>query len=185
MQFTRKALIWALLAVIIGFTWYTEALQTDSGKNAHQPTVSKISKKSVCGANLQLSISEKPGLVRFARNKGLRYPEAFANTVAHIRLRHRLPDCYVTKSQARSRGWTPGHSLWKVSPGSSIGGDRFGNRENRLPRTNNGHYIEADIDYDGRQRGAHRLVFAKTTGSAAPPVWLTTDHYRHFSRVPE
>jgi len=185
MLFTRKALVWALLVAIIGFTWYTESWQTDVGRRIDRPVSDNVSTNRVCGANLEFPPFTTAKLAELARNEGLRYPEAFANTVAHIRLRHRLPDCYLTKSQARSRGWTPGRSLWETSPGSSIGGDRFGNRENKLPQANNGHYVEADIDYDGRQRGAHRLVFAKAKGTSAPSIWLTTDHYRHFSKVPE
>ena len=47
----------------------------------------------------------------------------------------RLPPVFVNKQEARAQGWKPGRDLWSVSAlkGASIGGDRFNNRERRLP----------------------------------------------------
>ncbi|XLM21567.1 ribonuclease, partial [Chromobacterium piscinae] len=65
----------------------------------------------------------------------------------------RLPDKFVTKRQAQDAGWKPGRSLWSVAglQGKSIGGDRFGNYEKRLPA---GQWQEADLNYKGGKRGA-------------------------------
>ena len=41
---------------------------------------------------------------------------------------HRLPDNFMTKSQAKNLGWESG-SVEKYAPGCAIGGDRFGNYE--------------------------------------------------------
>ena len=90
----------------------------------------------------------------------------------------RLPRSFVTKEQARALGWRPGADLWAHAPGKSIGGNRFGNREGRLPA---GHrYYEADLDYRGGKRGAKRLVY---TGSRTGPRYVTVDHYRSFVEV--
>ncbi|GHD59050.1 ribonuclease domain-containing protein [Jeongeupia chitinilytica] len=88
----------------------------------------------------------------------------------------RLPERYVTKRQAQAAGWQPGRDLWQVLPAHSIGGDRFGNREQRLPR---GQYREADLDYRGGKRGAKRLVY-EPQGRR----FVTVDHYQTFTELP-
>lgn len=60
------------------------------------------------------------------------YSEA-ETVVLHIEEYGRLPENYLTKREARNRGWRPGSDLWKVAKGYSIGGDRFYNRERLLP----------------------------------------------------
>lgn len=90
-----------------------------------------------------------------------------------------LPDKFVAKRAAQQAGWRPGGDLWRVPAlhGKSIGGDRFGNRERRLPA---GSWREADLDYRGGHRGAKRLVF-----SADGLRRVTVDHYRTFVEIPE
>ena len=90
----------------------------------------------------------------------------------------RLPRKFVTKAEARARGWRPGRNLWsrKALQGHSIGGDRFGNQEHRLPA---GKWREADLDYHGGRRGRKRLLF-----SFDRQRFVTVDHYRTFMEVP-
>lgn len=89
----------------------------------------------------------------------------------------RLPDKFVTKRQAQDAGWKPGRSLWSVPAlkGKSIGGDRFGNYEKRLPA---GKWQEADLNYKGGKRGAYRLVFSKQGLR-----YVSVDHYNNFIEV--
>ncbi len=91
-----------------------------------------------------------------------------------------LPDKFVTKQQARQAGWKPGRSLWEVAAlrGKSIGGDRFGNREGKLPAGGR-KWREADLGYKGGHRGAQRLIFANDGLRM-----VTVDHYRSFQEVP-
>jgi ribonuclease T1 len=90
----------------------------------------------------------------------------------------KLPPRFVTKKQAMSQGWKPGRDLWSVPAlkGSSMGGDRFRNRENALP---DGKWREADLDYKGGHRGGKRLLFSKTGDR-----FVTVDHYKTFTEVP-
>lgn len=92
---------------------------------------------------------------------------------------NRLPDKFVTKNEAQRLGWQPGRDLWSVAAlrGKSIGGDRFGNREGRLPA---GNWRELDLSYRGGHRGAKRLVFS-TSGMRR----VSVDHYQTFIEVPE
>lgn len=90
----------------------------------------------------------------------------------------KLPPGFVSKRQARSMGWKPGRDLWSVNGlrGSSIGGDRFHNREGQLPYDQ---WREADLDYRGGRRGAKRLVFSRSGDR-----FVTVDHYNTFLEVP-
>jgi hypothetical protein len=90
----------------------------------------------------------------------------------------RLPEKFVTKREAQQAGWRPGRDLWQVPAlrGRSIGGDRFGNREGRLPP---GDWREADLDYRGGHRGAKRLLFSRQGERR-----VTVDHYQTFIEVP-
>ena len=72
-----------------------------------------------------------------------------------------LPFNYLTKSEARDLGWdSSAGNLWDVAPGMSIGGDRFGNREDLLPDARGRTWYECDVNYEGGYRGAERLLFS-------------------------
>ncbi|UTH74864.1 ribonuclease domain-containing protein [Chromobacterium sp. IIBBL 290-4] len=98
-----------------------------------------------------------------------------ADMLTSLNRGNQLPDKFVTKRQAQSAGWKPGRSLWSVPAlnGKSIGGDRFGNYEKRLPA---GQWREADLNYKGGKRGAFRLIFGQQR-------FVTVDHYNSFIEV--
>ena len=90
----------------------------------------------------------------------------------------RLPDNYITKSQASALGWVASKgNLAEVAPGKSIGGDVFSNREGRLPSASGRTWREADINYVSGFRNADRLVY-----SSDWLIYKTTDHYATFTR---
>ncbi|HAU5564826.1 TPA: hypothetical protein JD264_26145 [Serratia fonticola] len=103
-----------------------------------------------------------------------------AHTVAQwLQQNHQLPDLYLTKSEARRQGWNPSKGdLCTVLPGRAIGGDRFSNREQRLPMQAGRQWYEADVNYDCGHRDADRLLY-----SSDGLIFLTTDHYRSFKQV--
>ena len=90
----------------------------------------------------------------------------------------KLPPKFVTKRDARLKGWKPGKNLWSVPAlrGLSMGGDGFRNLENRLPDKQ---WREADLDYKGGRRGAKRIVY-----SVSGERFVTVDHYRTFAKAP-
>jgi ribonuclease T1 len=90
----------------------------------------------------------------------------------------KLPSKFVTKHKAREWGWKPGENLWSIDRlrGSSIGGDRFRNRERRLRGDT---WREADLDYKGGHRGGKRLVYSQDGQR-----FVTVDHYRTFVEIP-
>ena len=91
-----------------------------------------------------------------------------------------LPSNYITKSEAEDAGWkTGGKSLAQACPGKSIGGDRFGNREGKLPKAKGRTWYECDIDYAGeRSRNAKRILYSNDG-----LIYYTEDHYQTFERL--
>ena len=101
------------------------------------------------------------------------------DVAAYIRqFKGALPRNYITKGAARALGWQGG-PLEPYAPGKSIGGDRFGNYERKLPWLNGGYYKECDVDTKGRPRGAKRLIFTHK----GQKIYYTDDHYRTFKEV--
>jgi len=96
---------------------------------------------------------------------------------AHIRRTGSLPQNFITKKQAGELGWQGG-DLWLYARGKSIGGDRFGNFERRLPDKKGRTWRECDIEYRGGARGAKRLIFSNDG-----LIFYTADHYESFERV--
>lgn len=87
-----------------------------------------------------------------------------------------LPGNYVTKNEARKKGWSSG-SLEPYFPGCSIGGDVFQNREGLLPKAKGRTYYECDIDTAGKNsRGSKRVVFSNDG-----LIYYSDDHYESFT----
>lgn len=94
----------------------------------------------------------------------------------YIHLYGRLPNNFITKSQAKALGWKSG-SLERYAPGKCIGGDRFYNKEGLLPNASGRIYYECDIDTLGASsRGAKRIVFSNDG-----LVYYTSNHYGSFT----
>ncbi|PSM53282.1 ribonuclease, Barnase family [Campylobacter blaseri] len=90
-----------------------------------------------------------------------------------------LPKNYITKKEAMKLGWqSKSYNLWDVAPNKSIGGDRFGNYENKLPNKSGRVWRECDIDYKGGNRNAKRLVFSNDG-----LIYYTSDHYNSFEKI--
>lgn len=95
----------------------------------------------------------------------------------YLRTYGRLPQNFITKSEANKLGWEGG-DLWRYAPGKSIGGDVFGNREGLLPKKSGRTWYECDIDYAGGSRGAKRIVY-----SDDGLIYYTNDHYETFTEL--
>ena len=95
------------------------------------------------------------------------------NVALYIHTYGKLPSNYIDKKTAESMGWTLGIAVSDVAPGKSIGGDRFGNYEQLLPKKKGRTYYECDIDaYGKKSRGAKRIVYSNDG-----LVYYTEDHY--------
>jgi hypothetical protein len=121
---------------------------------------------------------EASALAAFASRAGIAETAAFVETVQSLRAERRLPSRYVRKPEARAAGWHGG-GLCSILPGRVIGGDAFNNFGGQLPAAPGRRYREADLDPTCRERGAKRLIFSNDG-----LIFVTTDHYRTFTRVP-
>ena len=97
---------------------------------------------------------------------------------AYIHQFGHLPSNYITKKEAKKLGWISSEgNLWDVAPGKSMGGDYFGNYEDRHPAKKGRRYTECDIDTLGaNSRGAKRIVFSNDG-----LIYYTDDHYETFT----
>ncbi|WP_228408916.1 ribonuclease domain-containing protein [Chryseobacterium sp. JV274] len=96
--------------------------------------------------------------------------------ISYVKQNHQLPDYYITKNEARKQGWNPSKgNLCDVLPGKAIGGDKFGNREGRLP--DGERYFEADVNYHCGGRNADRIIYTQNG-----EVYLTKNHYKSFEK---
>jgi len=96
--------------------------------------------------------------------------------ISYVKQNHRLPDYYITKNEARKQGWNPSKgNLCEVLPGKAIGGDKFGNREGRLPDGEK--YFEADVNYHCGGRNTDRIIYTRNGD-----VYLTKNHYKSFEK---
>ena len=85
-----------------------------------------------------------------------------------------LPDCYISKEEAKSIGWRGG-SIEALLPGYLIGGSRFHNYESKLPEDD---YYECDFGTLGKStRGKYRLVYS------IDKFYYTSDHYQTFEEI--
>ncbi len=123
--------------------------------------------------------ADESRLRAFARGIGLTDIGAFVETIESLERTGRLPPRYAAKKEAEALGWKPGSDLCRVAPGRTIGGDRFGNREKRLPDAAGRRWYEADLDFSCGRRGAKRLVY-----SSDGLRFVTIDHYESFREVP-
>lgn len=91
----------------------------------------------------------------------------------------RLPEHYLRKKEAQKSGWEPlKGNLAEVLPGILIGGDRYKNRDGRLPNVPGRTWFEADFDYTGGYRNDCRLLYSNDG-----LVFVTYDHYLTFYEV--
>lgn len=90
---------------------------------------------------------------------------------------HHLPSNFMTKKEARKKGWEGG-ALHLTVEGMCIGGDYYGNYEGLLPEVGEDYY-ECDIDtLTRKQRGSKRIIYTESGD-----VWYTGDHYKSFEQL--
>lgn len=148
--------------VITGILLYNTFRKPTAIENEDAVVTQKTEKISTNGAKNQTidELTDESVVVDFVRKNG------------------RLPGYYITKKEARNRGWVASEgNLCDVLPGRAIGGDIFTNRERNLPTQKGRIYYEADLNYNCGRRNADRLIFS-TDGL----IFITHDHYKTFEK---
>lgn len=137
------------------------------------------------GISLELPDPQSPGkevetsVETVAEIKEDGYYTAKDEVALYLHTFGKLPYNFITKNEAMDKGWEASKgNLWDVTDKMSIGGDRFGNREGRLPDANGRKWFECDIDYKGGYRGEKRIVY-----SSDGLIYYTDDHYSTFKKL--
>lgn len=103
----------------------------------------------------------------------------YLSVIAYIYYFKKLPNNYLTKSQAKKLGWKGSGNVWANDSlkGKNIGGDTFNNYEQILPIANDNTYIELDVNCSNGSRGKYRIVYNRYTFD----IYYTDDHYNSFT----
>jgi len=90
-----------------------------------------------------------------------------------------LPANYLTKQEARERGWkNRWGNLRQILPNAAIGGDIYENQNGKLPSAPNRIWYEADINYLGGYRNHDRVLYSNDG-----LIFATYDHYKTFFEI--
>ncbi len=154
------SVILVLLLVIIGLLLYNNCTRKVQPAIRPATTEAGFTKNSGKTSTRIDALTAEKVVVPFVKNHG------------------KLPDYYITKKEAREKGWSASNgNLCDVLPGKAIGGDVFTNREGKLPTMPGRTWFEADLNYNCGRRNAHRLVFSNDG-----LVYVTHDHYKSFEK---
>lgn len=91
---------------------------------------------------------------------------------------NKLPDEYITKNEAKNYGWNEKKKLRTILPGRIMVGDVYSNKNGKLPDAPGRIWYEADINYVGFKRSAHRIVYSNDG-----LMFVTYDHYFSFYEI--
>ena len=156
MQFKSNHIVILLLMVIIGILLYNSC-SNKIHSNVSNTETGKPSKKDLITKRIDELTKE-------------------VVVVDYVRKNKKLPDYYITKREAREKGWNANSgNLCEVLPGRAIGGDIFTNREGKLPVLNGRIWYEADLNYNCGRRNADRILFSNDG-----LIFVTHDHYQNF-----
>ena len=96
--------------------------------------------------------------------------------------KHKLPEYYITKSQAKALGWrTKKGNLTEIAPENMIGGDIYKNDDGKLPSAPGREWYEADISYVSGFRSKCDRILYSNDGL----IFVTKDHYETFYEISE
>lgn len=95
----------------------------------------------------------------------------------YLKFKSKLPDCYVTKSDAEKSGWKEGKWPSNFIPGKLIY-DRFYNYNKHLPENNGRIWYEGDINYKTGKRNQQRVLWSNDG-----LIFVTFDHYDTFFEI--
>lgn len=144
--------------------------KVEEGHTFNQQTKNQSEIKSVANAN-----TGTKAMVDVVKGKAYTDKDHVA---AYIHVFKTLPPNYITKTQATKLGWKSDGTLDKVAPGKSIGGDRFGNYEKKLPDKQGRVWKECDIDYVKGNRNAKRICYSNDG-----LIYYSASHYQKFERL--
>ena len=157
-----------------------EPAETEVPELTEEPAVTQEPEATEAPAVTEEAFSDEITVTEDGEYSDKEHVALYIHTYGH------LPSNYVTKTEAEAAGWRSAEgNLYKILPGKSIGGERFGNYEKRLPEAKGRKYYECDINYNpkgktsGRvTRGPERIVYSNDG-----LIFYTGDHYETFEQL--
>ncbi len=157
-------------------TTYSHELETSVAASALENMESQVPEAEVVAETYSFASASDAEQVDISEDGN--YTSKY-EVALYIHSFNKLPSNYISKKAAEEQGWDPKlGNLDSVLPGMSIGGSTFGNYEGKLPKENGRKYYECDIDYDGGNRNAKRIVY-----SSDGLIFYTEDHYNTFEKL--
>lgn len=145
-------------------------------ENLKQNTTPKLTSKATASPKVTLKATTKPTATKLTVNKSKAYTSR-DEVALYIHTYGTLPKNFISKQEAQSLGWDSAvNYVGDVAKDKSIGGDRFGNFDRKLPTARGRQYYECDIDYKGKKRNAKRIVYSNDG-----LIYYTDDHYDSFT----
>lgn len=94
--------------------------------------------------------------------------------------KHKLPEYYITKKQARVLGWRNNKgNLAEIAPKKMIEGEPYYNDNGHLPSKPGREWYEADISYTSGFRSDCDRILYSNDGL----IFVTCDHYETFYEI--
>lgn len=175
-RFKRLRILFLLIFSLLGITACGNSRQTVQQQTVQQQTTQQATQQTTQQTVQQQTVSQKTVATKKAALDVNGSYTSKDDVALYINTYGKLPGNFIKKEDAQKLGWSGG-SLEKYAPGKSIGGDRFGNYEGRLPKKDGRVYTECDIDTIGQSgRGAKRIVFSNDG-----LIYYTDDHYETFT----
>lgn len=161
------------LSVLLGCG--KEEKKAEAHKTTAAATVTTTAKAANNGQNTAANVTANTNKITVSQTGTYSDKDHVAKYIYQFK---KLPSNYITKGEAKKLGWQTKGTLDKVAPGKSIGGDRYGDYENKLPKANNRKWTECDIDYVKGNRNAKRIIFSNDG-----LIYYTNDHYKSFTKL--
>ena len=160
---TFSRVIWLLTLTLIALSLLTfSGCGSPTEDTTLVETVSDTVSETSNDIESQTDAGESPSESETDGNTDFQNAVTSADDVAlYINKHGELPPNYITTKEAASLGWLPSeNNLWDVAPGMSIGGDIYENYGFSLPHSSSRIWYECDINYDGEERGAEKLIYS-------------------------
>ena len=159
--------------ILTAILFFSIGFLVGKGKN----TVTTDPSPSVAPVETPATVVENPVEIVEEKIKEDGVYSSKEDVALYIHTYGKLPKNYVTKKEAANLGYKASkHNLWDVCESCVIGGNTYGNREKQLPEKEGRKYWECDIDYDGYERNAERIVYSNDG-----LIYYTDDHYKTFT----
>ena len=177
----RTLAILVIVLLVLAALWFLRGQTTDEhtlfSPQATSSLVELDGTESEASPAQQTQPAEQPAADETAPDESGEYTTK-DDIAAYLIAYGKLPQNFITKSEARALGWSGG-GLDDFAYGKCIGGDEFGNNEGLLPDKAGRTYYECDVDtLHQDDRGAKRIVF-----SSDGLIYYTDDHYDSFTQL--